>query len=49
MKAWTIRGGLPAQVESTAALTAALMEDEDRGREAMPYCAEFGLSGALCL
>jgi hypothetical protein len=55
--AWAIRGNLPHYVEATAALTAAMLQDEaasgaanaDAGAGAVPYCVEFALSGALCL
>jgi hypothetical protein len=53
--AWAIRGNLPHQVEATAALTAAMLQDEASSRMthgeegAVPYCVDFALSGALCL
>ncbi|KAI9827810.1 MAG: rRNA-processing protein las1 [Thelocarpon impressellum] len=46
VNAWSIRGSVPHEVESTAALTAAILNDDD---DCLPYCAEFAYSGAICL
>ncbi|KAI9847654.1 MAG: rRNA-processing protein las1 [Thelocarpon superellum] len=44
--AWSVRGGVPHLVSSTAALTAAILNDTG---DNIPYCAEFAYAGAICL